>query len=62
MEEQKQYIEISKNLQARHEEIKREMIKVLDATKLLEEQYNDLQMQLYDVEKQYVDNLKNIIQ
>jgi predicted nuclease with TOPRIM domain len=61
MEEQQVYIDISKNLQAEHEEIKREMLQILDATKVLEEQYNNLQSRMYDVEQKYVDNLKNII-
>ena len=44
----------------RHEQIKAEMIKILDATKVLEIEYNKLNEELYQVEDEYVNLMKNL--
>lgn len=57
-----QYVDKSKTLQARHEQIKAEIIKTIDAMALLEDQYNNLQQELYTVEQEYMKNLQNIVE
>jgi len=56
------HINKSKELQSRHEQIKNEMLKILETVKILENQYDQLEKELYSVEEQYVDNLKNVIE
>jgi len=56
-----EYLKISKSLQDRHEQVKNEMLKIVEANKILEEQYNTLEQELYNIEEQYAANLKNII-
>lgn len=62
MEQKEQQIELSKKFEARHEEIKLEMIKIIDAIGLLENQYNGLQEELYTVEQEYMKNLKTLVE
>ena len=56
-----QFVDKSKTLQARHEQIKADIIKVIDAMALLEDQYNNLQQELYSIEQEYIKNLQNIV-
>jgi len=55
-------VDKSKTLEVRHQNIKAEMIKTLDAMALLEDQYNNLQTELDIVEKEYMKNLQNIVE
>lgn len=62
MEEKQEHIEHSKKLEIRHNEIKGEMLKIVDAIGLLEEEYNNLQQELYSVEQEYMKNLQNLVE
>lgn len=44
----------------RHEQIKAEMIKILDATKVLEIEYTKLNEELYQLEDEYVNLMKSL--
>jgi predicted nucleic acid-binding Zn-ribbon protein len=62
MENNKQvYIDKTADLQKRHEAIKGEMIRILDASKLLDDQYKQLESELYAIEEQYADTIKKMI-
>ena len=56
-----QYVDKSKTFETRHTEIKKEMLNILDAVAVLEEQYNTLQQELYSVEQEYMKNLQNLV-
>ena len=62
MESKEEKIILSKKFEARHTEIKAEIIKIIDAMALLEDQYNTLQQELYAVEQEYMKNLQNIVE
>lgn len=62
MENKQQFIDKSTALQKRHEEIKLEMFGVLDAIKIFEDQYKSLESELYSIEQEYMNNLKNLIE
>lgn len=59
---QYQFIHKSKTLQKRHEDIKLEMFGILDAIKLLDDQYKSLEHELYSIEQEYMNNLKNLVE
>jgi hypothetical protein len=48
-------------LKKRHEEIKAEMIKILEATRILDTQYHELENEMYQIESEYVNVMKNIV-
>lgn len=41
-------------LAKKHESIKNEMIKIINASKILDEQYKSLESELYKIEEEYV--------
>jgi len=55
------FLKVSKSLEERHEQIKSEMLKIVEASKILNEQYENFEKELYNIEQQYVANLKNIV-
>lgn len=61
MDEQNIYIEKSKELKLRHEEIKNNMLKLIETIKIVENQYNELEKELYAVEEEYINNLNKIL-
>lgn len=55
-------VDKSKTLEERHQRVKAEMIKTLDAMALLEDQYKNLQSELDFIEKEYMKNLQNLVE
>jgi hypothetical protein len=49
-------------LKEKHDSIKAEMLKILDASRILNEQYSNLEKELYLIEDEYVDTMKKIIE
>jgi hypothetical protein len=62
VEDKQEHINKSKDLQVRHEKVKAELIKTLDAMAVLENQYNELQAELNYIEQEYMKNLQNIVE
>jgi predicted nuclease with TOPRIM domain len=46
----------------RHETIKSEMLKILDANKILNEQYDTLETEMYSIEEQYVGLMSKLVE
>lgn len=55
-------IKRTEELKLKHESLKGEMIKNLEASQLLEMQYVDLESQLYKVEDEYMNVMKKLME
>lgn len=61
MTTKEEFKEFIAKLDERHKQVKQEMIQILEASKLLDEQYKTLEMELYSLESQYADTIKKMI-
>lgn len=49
-------------LKIKHDKVKTEMLKILEASRILDEQYKNLEKELYSIEDEYVDTMKKIVE
>lgn len=54
-------VKLTSELKIKHEEIKAEMIKLLEASQTLELMYKGLEEELYGVEEKYIEAIKKLI-
>jgi hypothetical protein len=61
MEEKEILVAKTNELKIKHEQIKADMIKILEASQILNTQYGDLEQKLYKVEEEYIETMKKLI-
>ena len=61
IEQKEMLVKLTEELKLKHENVKVEMIKILEAAQLLDKQYGEFEKELYSIEEQYIQTMKKLI-